>query len=320
MLHQWWNNDYIPSEDLPSRDNKDKVDAKRMVPFVLLHVGCLLVWFVGWSWFAVAVAIALYVVRMFFITAFYHRYFSHRSFRTSRAGQFVFAVLGNTAMQRGALWWAAHHRHHHAHSDEHEDLHSPGVRGFLWAHIGWITSKNNFYTDYSKVKDLAKFRELVYLNGHDMLVPILYGISLWLTGWGLSIWAPFLHTSGAQLFVWGFIISTVVLMHGTFCINSLAHVFGKRRFKTEDDSRNSLFLALITLGEGWHNNHHRYEHAARQGFYWWEIDISYYVLKVMAALGLVWDLKPVPARIYAEASHGEPAPRLERFVRGKAID
>ena len=283
-------------------DEVERVDVKRIVPFALLHAGCLCIFFVGWSWLAVGVAVALYLVRMFFVTGFYHRYFSHRSFKTSRAGQFIFAMLGNTAMQRGPLWWAAHHRHHHAHSDEGPDTHSPGLRGLLWAHIAWLTSSKNFHTDYRKVKDLMKFPELVFLNKHDLLVPLCYGASLWLTGSILGSAFPALHTSGGQLFVWGFFVSTVALMHGTFCINSLAHVVGKRRFATDDDSRNSLLLALMTLGEGWHNNHHRYEHAARQGFYWWEIDISYYVLKMMAALGLIWDLKGVPAHVYAEAA------------------
>ena len=238
---------------------------------------------------------------MFAITAFYHRFFSHRAFKTSRLLQFLFAVLGNTSMQRGALWWAATHRHHHKHSDQEEDRHSPVKHGFLWSHIGWLTSSSNFPTDYSQIPDLSKFKELVFLNKRDFLVPLVYGVFLWAAGALLARFAPGLGTNGPQLFVWGFFISTVVLLHGTLCINSLAHVFGRRRFQTEDDSRNSLLLALITLGEGWHNNHHRYSHSARQGFYWWEIDLSYYVLRVLAWIGLVWDLKPVPKRVYEEA-------------------
>lgn len=301
MLRQWWDTDYHPEGQDKLRNAADTVDIKRCVPFILLHGGCLAVIWVGFSWFALAAAIALYVIRMFAITAFYHRYFSHRTFRTSRFAQFMFAVIGNTAMQRGALWWAAHHRHHHQHSDEDPDVHSPTIRGFLWSHIGWITSPRNFPTDYSRVKDLAKHKELVFLNRHDMVVPLAYGASLWLIGWLLEKFAPGLGTSGGQLFIWGFFISTVALLHGTFFINSLAHVFGKRRFITEDTSRNSLILALLTLGEGWHNNHHRYMHSARQGFYWWEIDISYYVLKMLSWCGIIWELKPVPAHIYEEA-------------------
>jgi stearoyl-CoA desaturase (delta-9 desaturase) len=260
-----------------------------------------LVLLVGWSPIAVTVAVVLYVVRMFAITGLYHRYFSHRAFRTSRFMQFVFAVAGNTAMQRGPLWWAATHRHHHRHSDDHEDIHSPVQSGFLWAHFGWLTCAKNFPTDYSRVRDLAKFPELVFLNRRCLVVPVLFGLALWATGSLLAQSFPGLGTSGAQLFVWGFFVSTVFLLHGTLFVNSLAHTFGKRRFQTDDDSRNSLLLALITLGEGWHNNHHRYAHSARQGFYWWEIDISYYILRFFAWTGLIWDLRRVPEQIYEEA-------------------
>jgi len=300
-LHQWWDSDYHPQGVETILAKEDKLDWKRSLAFFILHGGCLLVIGAGWSWFAVGAAIFLYVVRMFAITAFYHRYFSHRSFRTSRLAQFIFAFWGNTSMQRGPLWWASVHRHHHKHSDEEEDAHSPKIHGFLWSHIGWITSERNFPTDYGRVKDLAKFPELVFLNRHDQVVPWIYGIGLWTIGWLLEKYAPGLGTNGFQLFVWGFFISTVFLLHGTFFINSLAHVFGHRRFKTTDTSRNSFILAMITLGEGWHNNHHRYMHSARQGFYWWEIDISYYTLKVFSWLGIIWDLRPVPKHIYLEA-------------------
>ena len=247
------------------------------------------------------VAVLLYFVRMFAITGFYHRYFSHRTFQTSRFVQFVFAVWGNTAIQRGALWWAAVHRHHHKHSDDEHDAHSPRQRGFWWAHIGWMTTSKNFPTDYATIKDLAKYPELVFLNRFDLIVPALFGASLWGLGAAMNYFWPSLGTSGAQIFVWGFFVSTAVLLHGTLFINSLAHVWGRKRFRTDDDSRNSMLLALITLGEGWHNNHHRYMASARQGFYWWELDITYYLLKVFAWCGLIWDLKPVPQSIYAEA-------------------
>lgn len=301
MLRQWWDNDYHPEGVEAVLAKEDKMDWKRTVPFIVLHVGCLGVIWVGWSGFAVAAAAFLYFVRMFAITAFYHRYFSHRTFKTTRVGQFCFAVLGNSAMQRGPLWWASNHRHHHQHSDQEEDIHSPKQHGFWWSHIGWITSARNFPTNYERVKDFAKCPELVYLNRHDQLVPYIYGVFLWVTGWLLESYAPGLGTNGAQLFVWGFFISSVFLLHGTLFINSLSHVFGRKRFETTDTSRNSFILALITLGEGWHNNHHRYMHAARQGFYWWEIDVSYYILKVMSWCGIIWDLKRVPAQIYEEA-------------------
>lgn len=292
MLGHWLDSDYKRIEN--SKSLQEKVDWERCIPFVILHLGLIFLIWVGWSPTAVIAAVVLYILRMFAITGFYHRYFSHRTFKTSRVMQFVIAVWGNTAMQRGALWWAANHRHHHKHSDTEEDLHSPGVQGFWWSHIGWITCKRNFPTDYSQIKDLAKYPELVFLNRFDQLVPYLYGVAMYGIGYFLETVYPSLGVTAAQFFVWTFFVSTVALLHGTLFINSLAHVWGKQRFKTEDDSKNSALLALITLGEGWHNNHHRYPHSTRQGFRWWEFDPTYYGLKLMAWLGLIKNLRKVP--------------------------
>ena len=300
-LRQWFDSDYFPEGADVVRERPDRFEFRRCLPFLFLHLGCLGVIWTGWSWTAVGVAVALYLIRIFAITAFHHRYFSHRAYRTSRAGQFLFALLANTAVQRGALWWAAVHRHHHQHSDEEADAHSPTRKGFWWSHIGWMTSSRNFPTNYGLIKDLAKYPELVFLNRFDLLVPALVGASLWGAGDLLAHRAPALGTDGPQLFTWGFFVSTVVLLHATLFINSLAHVCGSQRFKTNDDSRNNLALALITLGEGWHNNHHRHMASARQGFFWWEIDITYYLLRGLAWTGLIWDLKPVPASVYEEA-------------------
>ena len=304
-LVQWFDSDFTPESPEKMRAAPDKVDWMRCIPFLILHAGCLGVLWVGWSPFAVAVAVALYFVRMFAVTGIYHRYFSHKTYSTSRVGQFLLALWGATTVQRGALWWAYHHRHHHQHSDDPEDAHSPHVHGFWWSHIGWITSRRNFPTDYSKVKDLAKYPELVLLNRFDTVIPILVAIAIFCTGLLLAHFAPGLHTSGAQLLVWGFFISTTALFHGTACINSMAHLMGRRRFKTDDDSRNSFILALITLGEGWHNNHHRYQSATRNGFYWWELDITYYGLKALSCTGLIWGLKPVPESIMQEAARAD---------------
>ena len=302
---QWFDSDHTPDGPEKMRAEPDRVDWPRCIPFIILHAGCLGVIWVGWSPFAVGLTFALYVVRMFAVTGIYHRYFSHRTYSTSRGGQFFLALWGATAVQRGALWWAYHHRHHHQHSDDPEDAHSPHVHGFWWSHIGWITSRRNFPTDYSKVEDLAKFPELVLLNRFDTVIPILLAVAIIGAGQLLAHYAPGLHTSGAQLLVWGFFVSTTALFHGTSCINSMAHLMGRRRFKTGDDSRNSFILAIICLGEGWHNNHHRYMHCTRQGFYWWEIDLTYYGLKALSWTGLISNLKPVPAAILAEAAHAD---------------
>jgi stearoyl-CoA desaturase (delta-9 desaturase) len=294
LLSLWrWFDAEASADQIDFADAK-KVDWFRILPFVIMHLMCLGVIWVGWSWFAVLTTAALYFVRMFAITGFYHRYFSHNTFKTNRFWQFCFAVLGNSSVQRGPLWWAAHHRHHHRFADTEKDIHSPSRHGFLWSHIGWLTSSANFPTKMQYVKDWARFPELRWINRFDTVIPILLAVALFVSGSFLEIYAPQLGTNGPQLLIWGFFISSVVLFHGTVTINSLDHMFGSRRYNTPDTSRNNAFLALITLGEGWHNNHHHYAISARQGFYWWEIDITYYLLKVFSWLGIVWDLRGLP--------------------------
>jgi stearoyl-CoA desaturase (delta-9 desaturase) len=273
------------------------IDWTRVAPFIAMHLGCAGVFWTGWSPFAVGAAVALYALRLFAITGFYHRYFSHKAFRASRAVQFAFAVLGAAAAQRGPLWWASQHRHHHAHADGELDAHSPRRHGFLWAHLGWFLARENFPTRSDLVRDLARYPELRFLDRYDTLVPGLLAATLYGAGEWLARAHPALATDGPTLLVWGFFISTVALYHATFTVNSLAHAFGRRRYASRDDSRNNLWLALLTFGEGWHNNHHHFPGSARQGFFWWEIDSTYYGLRLLAALGLVRDLRPVPAAI-----------------------
>jgi len=312
-LVQWVDSDYSIDSPEAIRAQPDGVNLIRCLPFIILHLGCLGVIWVGWSWFAVWTAFALYVLRMFAVTGIFHRYFSHKTYSTSRFGQFLLALWTGTTVQRGPLWWAYHHRHHHQHSDQEEDAHSPHVHGFWWSHIGWITSKRNFPTDYSKVKDLTKYPELVWLNRFDIVVPILFAAGIFGLGAWLESAAPQLGTSGPQLLVWGFFISTTALFHGTASINSFTHLWGKRRFQTTDDSRNSFILAIICLGEGWHNNHHRYQSSTRNGFYWWEIDMTYYGLKLLSWTGFIWGLKPVPQSIYEEAARNAHEDTVRKF-------
>ena len=290
-LLRWFDTEAAGDADLDDR----RIDWARVVPFIGLHLACLgLIW-VGFSWFAFWTAVALYAVRMFAITGFYHRYFSHKAFKTSRPVQFLFGLIGATSVQRGPLWWAAHHRNHHRHSDTELDVHSPVQHGFLWSHMGWFLTRAGFRTDRAVIKDLLRFPELRLIDRFDVLVPVALATGLFLLGGWLEEHHPELGTSGPQLLIWGFFVSTVVLFHATVTINSLAHRFGSRRFETGDDSRNNWWLALITFGEGWHNNHHHFPGSARQGFRWWEFDLTYYVLRLFALFGLVWDLKPVPA-------------------------
>ncbi len=301
---------WIDSSSVPA-DTSDRIDWLRVIPFIGLHLMCLGVIWVGVSPIAVAVAVGLYGVRMFAITAFYHRYFGHRAFQTSRPVQLIFAALASSAAQRGPLWWASHHRAHHRHADTEEDAHSPDRRGFWWSHAGWFLSRANFPIRWRLVRDFERFPELRFLDRFDVLMPALLGLGLFGMGEVLAAVAPHWGTSGAQLLIWGFFVSTVVLYHATFCINSLAHRVGSRRYETRDASRNNALLALLTLGEGWHNNHHHYPASARQGFRWWELDLTYWGLRLLAVFGIVWKLRPVPAQIVDE--RGERATRLRRL-------
>jgi stearoyl-CoA desaturase (delta-9 desaturase) len=305
---RWWlTNDarHVQALD-PAR--RDDFDWLRVAPFIALHLGCLLVFRVGVSPAAIGLAGALYLLRMFFITAFYHRYFSHRAFNAGRITRFVMAVLGCTAGQRGPIWWAAHHREHHLTADTAADPHAPAHKGVLFSHTLWFLTRGSFQINERRVQDWLKFRELRILERLDWLPFVLLGAGCYGLGTFLASRYPHLGTDGPQMFVWGFFVSTVVLYHATYSINSIAHRFGKRRFPTRDQSRNNSWLALITLGEGWHNNHHFYPNSARQGFAWWELDISYLGLKALQMVGLVHGLRPVPAKVLAQG-YGESRDR-----------
>jgi len=256
------------------------------IPFIVIHLCALGVFWSGFTVEAVICFAVLFWVRIFAVTGGYHRYFSHRTYKTSRVFQFILAVLAQSSAQKGALWWAAHHRAHHLYSDQQGDIHSPLREGFWYSHMGWLFNQTSD-TDFSRIPDLSRYPELRFLNKYHLLPPIALGV------------ATFLLFGSAGLFV-GFFLSTVVTWHATFTINSLSHVFGRRRFPTTDTSRNNGWLALLTLGEGWHNNHHRFSSSVRQGFYWYEYDITFYILKALSWTGLVWDLRTVPASILEE--------------------
>jgi stearoyl-CoA desaturase (Delta-9 desaturase) len=277
---------------LPARDHR--INWIQSIPFFAMHAFALVaVFFVPFHWSYVVWAVALYYLRMWVVTIGYHRYFSHRTFKTSRVFQFVLAFLAETSAQKGVLWWAANHRHHHRESDQPADVHSPLQDGFWWSHVGWILSDRYTETREEAIRDFARFPELRFLNRWYLLPPTLLAVALALIG-------------GFPLLVWGFFVSTVVLWHGTFTINSLSHVFGSRRYRTTDTSRNNFLLALITCGEGWHNNHHYHQNTANQGWFWWELDLSYYALKVLSWLGIVWDLrKPSDAVKFAHLKYTE---------------
>jgi stearoyl-CoA desaturase (delta-9 desaturase) len=296
-----------PAGDGASNDNR-RTDWITSIPYFFVHAACILLVFMPPTWSDIALCIGLYYLRMFGITAGYHRYFSHRAYKTGRVFQFILAFIGTTSLQKGVLWWAAHHRAHHKYSDEERDIHSPRQRGLYWAHQGWILCPRHNATDWARIQDFAKYPELRWLNNHFISPALLAVGTLFLIAFGVALFG---HTArealwkGAHAAMWGGFLSTVLLWHGTFTINSLAHVWGSRRYKTTDDSRNNLFLALLTMGEGWHNNHHHYQSTANQGFFWWEIDFSYYILKVLSWFGIVWDLRTPPAHIVHDRAPSE---------------
>jgi stearoyl-CoA desaturase (delta-9 desaturase) len=275
----------LGSLTLPKRRSlfRAVVDNVNKVPFVAIHLAVILVFFVPFSWAAVGLCAATYALRVFALTAGYHRYFSHRAYKTSRVFQFILAALGCSALQRGPLWWAANHRSHHKYSDQEEDPHSPVRHGVWWSHIGWVLSpQEENINPNEEVPDFSKYPELRFLERFHWVPAVsLAGLCYALLGW-----------SGV---VWGFILSTVLVYHATFMVNSVCHVFGSRRFATTDASRNNWFVALLVFGEGWHNNHHHYMSSANQGIKWWEVDVSYYVLKILSVPRIVWDLRGVPA-------------------------
>ncbi|MFO0757259.1 MAG: acyl-CoA desaturase [Byssovorax sp.] len=275
------------------------------VALIALHLGTIYAFTRPITYKLVLLAVITYVVRMFAITAVYHRYFSHKAYKTSRVFQFILAFLGTTATQKGPLWWAATHRVHHKQSDTEKDVHSPIRRGFWHAHVGWWAGRDHVSYDKALIPDFAGYPELRWLDEW-------YWVGVFSLIGGTALF-------GFDAFLWGYVVSTCFLMHGTFTINSLCHVFGSRRYATTDTSRNNFWLALITLGEGWHNNHHHYQSSARQGFYWWEIDMSYYALKVLEKLGLVWDLRPVPERWLKRHLISEVGERAPLLLQGKVV-
>ncbi len=306
-------------ENTVALEQRRPVRFNKTVEMILIHMVPLLAFFTGVTAFDWIVAVVLYFLRMFFVTGFYHRYFSHRTFKTSRWFQFVMAFLAETSMQKGVLWWGAHHRVHHRNSDKPGDPHSMKLYGFWYSHIGWILGPDFKETDYKGISDFTQYKELVWLNKYYVVPPITLMVVLMMLGGivnGGSITAMFSVPGGLSTLLIGFFLSTIALYHGTFSINSIMHKLGRQRYETGDESRNSALLAFITLGEGWHNNHHYYESSTRQGFFWWEFDITYYLLKVLSWLGLIWDIKEVPKHI-KYSKNKQDAHRLKKELMGE---
>ncbi len=272
------------TEVTTATDGYDDIIYPSAIPFVLVHLACIGVVWTGVTWQALAMCAILYWLRIFAIGAGYHRYFAHRAYATSRAFQFVLAVLSQSTAQKSVLWWAAKHRHHHLHSDTEGDVHSPRHKGFFYSHVAWLFDRKHDKTDLVKIADFACYPELMWLHRYELMPALILALLCFVVG-------------GWPGLVVGFFWSTVLVYHATFCINSLAHVHGRKRYVTADDSRNNWFLAIFTMGEGWHNNHHACQSSVRQGFRWWEIDPTFFILKALSWLRLVWDLKTPPVTL-----------------------
>ncbi len=279
----------VYNSDSPAvpRSGKSILQHWDVLPFLGIHLMCLWAFQTGIRLEWVILGVASYYLRMVAVTAGYHRYFSHRSYKTGRVFQFLLAFLAMTSAQKGVLWWAAHHRHHHRYSDQEPDFHSPLQKGFWFSHVGWILSEESMRTDFKLVKGFSRYPEIIFLNRFHYVPPFLYALLIYI------IW-------GFPGLVWGFFIATTALYHCTFFINSLTHMIGRVRYKSNDGSRNSFVLAILCCGEGWHNNHHHYQSAVNQGWFWWEVDLSYYILWVLSWFGIVWDLRSPPEHIKAK--------------------
>jgi len=259
--------------------------------FWSIQASALLVFAVPFRWAYVALWAGAHFVRAVGLTLAFHRYYAHRAFKMGRVTRFLWTFIGTAAMQKGPLWWAGHHVNHHKFADREGDPHSPMVSGVYYAHLGWFlndTKYDRVEATNPVIRDFSTVPEIAFLDRFFGVPPLMMAIALYLAG-------------GMPWVVWGFCLPTMTLAHATFAINSINHMFGSRRFETVDESRNNPLTAFFAAGEGWHNNHHRFQRAARNGFYWWEFDITWYVIRLMKAVGLAWDVQPVPKRIYEEA-------------------
>jgi len=265
----------------------------------IFHLGCLGAFWTGVSPAALTVALILYLVRGFGVTAGYHRLLAHRSFRAGRPVQFLLALAGSLATQGGPLWWVAHHRSHHRYTETDRDIHSPRTQGFWRSHMGWMLSAESFRENGANARDLYRVPELKFLQQHYVWIVLGQGAAIYALGTGLA--ALGVETSGPQMLVWAWFIATVALWHATFMVNSVCHLWGSRPFDADDASTNNWLVAVLALGEGWHNNHHKFAYSARHGLEWWQFDLTWVLLRGMEKLGLVSELRRPRRRMLERA-------------------
>lgn len=287
---------------------------RSVIELLFIHIGALSVFYVGVSKVAFISFLIVDILGGFFVTVILHRYFTHRCFETSRIPQFIFGLLSLTVLQRGPLWWVSHHRRHHHFTDTDDDPHTP-KKGFFYSHLGWLMTLNEASTDKDHVKDWIRFPELIWLDRLEWLAPVFMILSAFYFGVIINHFFPHLGTSGLQMIVWLVCIPTMLVLHGSCLVNSCLHTFGYRRFNTPDNSRNALLFTLISFGEGFHNNHHRYHDSCCQGIEWWEIDITYYMIKLLAKIGIIWNLRMFPDSVLQEGKNILPKESCKNLTK-----
>ena len=275
--------------------NRQKLNWITTIVLILLHIGAVAALFV-FSWRVFAAAVFLYWMTVALgISMGYHRLHTHRSYQIPRFLEYFFAVCGALTLEGGPIFWVATHRLHHQKSDQPGDPHSPRD-GAWWSHVGWIllgeTNHNNTRVLSKYAPDLAKYKFYVWLNNYHWVPLTVLGVLLYAIG-------------GLPLFLWGGCLRVVVGLHSTWLVNSATHMWGRRRFETRDDSRNSWWVALLTFGEGWHNNHHAHPTSARHGLAWYELDHSWILISVLKFFGIAKSVKV--ASIRSEAAAQEAA-------------
>jgi stearoyl-CoA desaturase (delta-9 desaturase) len=271
---------------------------------IIGHLAVLGAFFVPVTTELLVASVLTYFLRVFAIEGVAHRYFSHRSFKTSRGFQLMLAVLMASTGQRGPIWWAMHHRRHHRYSDEPGDPHSPVLGSRFHAYLGWLVSDETLATNPDEMRDLSRYQELVWINKYHYIFPLLTLVATYLLGQYTSIFGA--SQLGWSAVVWVFFVSTMAAHHVPYIVNTFAHgsrkgLFASRAYETPDTTSNLWWFAIPSMGAAWHNNHHRYMNAARAGFRWYELDLAYLTLRVLAAARLVWDLHEVPTHVVAEA-------------------
>jgi sn-1 stearoyl-lipid 9-desaturase len=263
-------------------DTKPKLplDWGVIIFMTVVHIGAVCAFLPGnLSWQGFALAIALHwLTGGIGITLGWHRLITHRSFQVPQWLEYIIVFCGTLAMQGGVIWWVGLHRHHHLHSDESIDHHDSS-KGFWWSHMGWMMYDVPAEADVPRfTKDISEDKFYQFLDKYFLPVQILFALFLYaIGGWSFVCWGTFFRLA--------------IVYQTTWLVNSATHMFGYRTFSTKDNSRNCWWVALLTYGEGWHNNHHAHQYSARHGLAWWELDQTWLTIRLLQLLGLATKVK-----------------------------